>query len=157
MPTTVVGVIRRIVVGADGSSASAAAIQWAADLAHALGAQVTLVHAADLVERFQTKAADERSFEEELRVQIDRDCGAPLRHRGVVYEVVVRPGPPAQMLLDVAAGGGELIVVGRRSGSTTDITRLGSTSQELAARASLPVVVVADHGTFGPGAASESR
>ena len=137
------GPLSHLVVAVDGSAASAAAVRWAAEVAHLAGARVTAVHAADLVERFRSHAADERSFEERLREDVDRDWCGPLRHQGVVYEVVVRPGNPADTVLDVATDGGDLVVVGRRGIDRPDLGRLGSTSLQLAAESPLPVVVVA--------------
>ena len=41
--------LRTIAVGYDGSSDSAAAVSWAAELASAVGAQLLLVHAVGLL------------------------------------------------------------------------------------------------------------
>ena len=138
--------IRRILVGADGSAAGAAAIRWAAELATSVGAAVTVVHAAGLRERAAAPAgADEASFEAGLHERVDQEWCAPLRDGGVDHDVVVRPGPPVAMLLEVAAeaGDADLLVVGRRGAGNPDAPHLGSTSQQLVAEADLPVVVVA--------------
>jgi nucleotide-binding universal stress UspA family protein len=136
--------IRKIVVGADASTAGRAAIQWAADLAAGLGAHVTVVHAAGLVERARavSEGDDEEAFEEDLRARVERDWCAPLRAVGVHHEVVVQPGPPVSTLLDVAGDDADLLVVGRRGAGAPDGPHLGSTSSQLVAEADVSVVVV---------------
>lgn len=134
--------IRRVVVAADGSAAGAAALRWAADLAHAVGARVVVVHAAGLVERATSASSSEEAFEGDLRTQVEREWCAPLRDRGVLHEVVVQPGPPVSTILDVATGA-DLIVVGRRGTGSPDAPQLGSTSLQLVAESSVPVVVIA--------------
>lgn len=134
--------IRRVVVAADGSAAGAAAVRWGAELAHAVGARVVVVHAAGLVERAASASSSEEAFEGGLRTQVEREWCAPLRDRGVLHEVVVQPGPPVSTILDVAAGA-DLIVVGRRGTGSPDAPQLGSTSLQLVAESAVPVVVIA--------------
>jgi nucleotide-binding universal stress UspA family protein len=134
--------IRHLLVGVDGSAASSAAMAWAAELAHELSSRVTVVHAAGLVERARADAADERTFEDELRHQLLHNTCGPLRHRGVLHEVVVRPGPPAQILLELAREGADLVVVGRRGMATPGAMQLGSTSHQLLNESPVPVVVI---------------
>ena len=137
--------IRKILVGADGSPAGAAAVRWATDLAAAVGAAVVVVHAAGLRERAASGAVDEAGFETGLAAVVERDWCEALRRAGVAHEVVVRPGPPVAILLEVATerGDADLLVVGRRGAGAPDAPQLGSTSQQLVAEADLPVVVVA--------------
>lgn len=134
--------IRRVVVAADGSPAGTAAVHWAADLAHTVGARVLVVHAAGLIERASSASANEEAFEGDLRTRVEREWCAALRDRGVLYEVVVQPGPPVSTILDVAAGA-DLVVVGRRGTGSPDAPQLGSTSLQLVAESDVPVVVVA--------------
>jgi nucleotide-binding universal stress UspA family protein len=135
-------VLSSIVVGVDGSPASSVAVLWAADLAHATGARVVAVHAANLVERYRSGAASEESFEADLRRTVEQDWCGPLRERGVLHEVVVRPEPPVELLLEVAAEPGALLVVGRRGTGLRDADLLGSTSRRLVSEAPGAVVVV---------------
>ena len=134
--------ISSIVVGVDGSAASAAAVRFAVDLAEAVGVGVVAVHAADLVERYRSGAASEQSFESDLREVVERDWCGPLRERGVRHSVVVRPEPPVDLLLEVASDAGALLVVGRRGAGLGDAEALGSTSRRLVSEAAGPVVVV---------------
>jgi nucleotide-binding universal stress UspA family protein len=136
------GVITTIVVGVDGSPPSEAAVRWAADLAHATGAAVVAVHAASLVERYRSGAGSEDSFEADLRQTVEQSWCGPLRERGVLHSVVVRPEPPVELLLEVAAEEGALLVVGRRGTGLRDADLLGSTSRRLVSEAPGAVVVV---------------
>lgn len=140
--------IRHLLVGVDGSAASTAAVAWAAGVAHALGSQVTVAHAAGLVERARAGATDEETFEDELRRQLRQATCGPLRHRGVLHEVVVLPGPPARILLELAHDGPDLLVVGRRGFGAGEAARLGSTSSQLVNESPIPVAVI---GTASPG------
>lgn len=135
--------IRKVVVGADGSSASAAALRWTAELAHSVGATVVVVHAAGLVERAASGRATQAEFEDDLRQQVEQDWCRPLRDRGVLRQVVVRSGPPVGTLLEIAADGADLVVVGRRGAGSPDAPQLGSSSLQLVAESVVPVVVVA--------------
>lgn len=138
--------IRKIVVGADGSAAAAAALEWAAELAHGVGASVTVVHAAGLVARARAAEEEpdetEEGFEDDLRALVAREWCAPLRRRGVLHEVVVLPGPPVQVLLEAAGDDTDLLVVGRRGAGSPDSSTLGSTSHQLVGEADITVVVV---------------
>ena len=138
----VVEVIRRLVVGVDGSPGAKAAVRWTADLARAIGAAVSVVHAADLVERYQAHAPSETVFEERLREQVAAEWCPPLREAGVQYDVVVIPAPPVRALIATAWREGDVIVVGRRGIGLTGASPLGSTSQQLVAESPVPVVVI---------------
>lgn len=136
-------VIRKVVVGADGSTASAVALRWAADFCHAVGATAVVVHAAGLVERAASGRGTQADFEDDLRRRVEREWCAPFRDCGVLHQVVVRSGPPVATLLDVAADGADLVVVGRRGAGSPDAPQLGSSSLQLVAESVVPVVVVA--------------
>ena len=135
-------VITTIVVGVDGSPAGVAAVRFAAELAAATGVGVVAVHAASLVERFRSGAASEETFEADLRATVEHDWCGPLLERGVLRDVVVRPEPPVELLLEVASEPGALLVVGRRGTGLRDADLLGSTSRRLVSEAAGPVVVV---------------
>ncbi len=135
--------IRKVVVGADGSPASTAALRWTAELAHSMGATVVVVHAAGLIERAASGRDNQAEFEDDVRRRVERDWCGPLRDRGVLHHVVVRSGPPVTTLLEVAADGADLVVVGRRGAGAPDAPQLGSSSLQLVAESAVPVVVVA--------------
>ena len=135
--------IDRLVVGIDGSDASAAAVTWAAEAAKALGVPVLAVHAANLFERYEANPASEAGFEQELQHRAEREWCGPLRDRGVSYEVIVRAAPAVDLLLELATGDA-LLVVGRRGAGLSNAEVLGSTSRQLVSQAGGAVVVVGD-------------
>jgi nucleotide-binding universal stress UspA family protein len=145
--------IRRIVVGVDGSPNSAHALTWAAELAKALGAEVTAVHAVDprlftpLIETIGPPPATAVSQEwyDDLRLAFEKDWVAPLRVAGVPYRTVFADGSPALTLCDVAKDeDADLIVVGSRGRGGFAGLVLGSVSTHVTHHAKRPVVVVPD-------------
>lgn len=127
------GVIRRVVVGVDGSSGSRAALDWAVGLAGPFGAEVVVVHGRGLLEDAD-HAPEVPGWLDSLLAGVPPEMPLSLR---------VIDGPPADALLrGAAACDADLIVVGRRgAGSPFELT-LGSTSREVSSRASVPVLVV---------------
>jgi len=141
--------IHRIVVGVDGSPASARALDWAADLATATAAEVAVVHAFELAP-YVTGApfgvlsmAPPGDVEGSLLAEVDGSWCAPLRERGVTYRPVLREGGAGAELLSVAteetAG---LIVVGTRGRNGLREALLGSVARYVTHHARCPVVVV---------------
>jgi len=125
-------VSRRVVVGLDGSMGAGRALTWAAALVADDGGEVVAVHVAGLLQRAHAEAA------------LQPWC-APLRDAGVAFRSMVVDGNPVLALLQVAADvGADMVVVGKRGSGGFPGLQLGSTSQELVAHASLPVVVVPD-------------
>lgn len=119
-----------VVVGLDGSDVGVRALRWAADLARRLDARLVVVHATGLLEGAGVAPAV--------------DPGELLARAGVadVADTVVEPGPAADVLVRVCDRvGADLIVVGRRGLGATERV-LGSTSEAVLARATVPVVVV---------------
>jgi nucleotide-binding universal stress UspA family protein len=134
----------RVVVGVDGSSASAAALRWAVAQAEATGAVVEAVGAWEAVEDLGWSApVVDSSFDEQVTRQrftdeLDRVLGdrrtVPVRERLVM-------GEPAEVLLD-AARGAALLVVGSRGHGRFARALLGSVSLRCVQHATCPVVVV---------------
>lgn len=139
------GTVRRIVVGIDGSANSVAAVEWAAGLAAALGADVVAVHALGLLDRLgpgeqPVPAARHR---EEIRRAVTEEWTAAFDRLGVPCRRVVRDGPPVDVLLAVAdEERADLLVLGCRGLGGFPEQLLGSTSTQVAQRARVPVVVV---------------
>lgn len=169
-----------VVVGADGSEASGAALAWSAGLVGALGGQVVAVHALGLLSHLppggegppEAQAAGTGGSEApraggvapegrgpaargpdhraQAEASLHRWC-APLQAAGVVHRCVVADGNPVIALLHVARDvGADLIVVGRRGSGGFPGLLLGSTSHELTAHAHTPVVVVPGPATAAP-------
>ncbi len=132
-----------IVVAVDGSERNRSAVEWAADEAAAVGAEVVLVTA--LEERmFPTPHKSIRHRDEQAR-----DMLADARHdvRNVVDENDVRTsvvfGPPVEAILQNSHDA-RLIVVGKRGLSSFARVLVGSTSIALAGRATVPVAIIPD-------------
>jgi nucleotide-binding universal stress UspA family protein len=114
-------VIRRIVVGSDGSARAQHAVAFAAELAHQLRAEVLLVHAAGEVAPARATASNymlhvaksdlypEDSIERVVRTEWAR----PLIAARVPWGVDVRYGWGADVLMRVADEfGAQMIVIG---------------------------------------------
>jgi len=135
--------IARILVGVDGSTYSAGALAWAAELAGALDAEVIAVHGAgllsDLHEGAPTPTAGHHG---ELVAAVHRWC-RPLREAGARHREVVADGPPTLVILRVAAErDADLVVVGTRGRGGAPGLLLGSTSHQVLQLSDRPVTVV---------------
>jgi len=137
--------IARIMIGVDGSEDSRVALGWAAGLARQLDAEIVAVHAVGLLEHLApaddpVPAAPHR--EEIQQVFEERWC-APLDAAGVRSRRLMADGPPAMVLLRVAAEEDvDLIVVGSRGVGGFPELQLGSTSAQLVQHAPVPVTVI---------------
>ncbi|MFE5513261.1 universal stress protein [Streptomyces sp. NPDC056529] len=134
----------RVVVGVDGSLASHAALRWALRHARRTGATVHAVGAYDLpgAGGWSAPAVDVLFDEEQARRSLSEELAEVLAPEDDVLLVqhVVR-GNPAQVLID-ESDGAELLVVGSRGRGGFASLLLGSVSQQCAAHASCPVVIV---------------
>jgi nucleotide-binding universal stress UspA family protein len=141
--STVPCVIRRIVVGLDGSAQARRAAEWAANLASLVDADVIAVHALGLLHETATGqlvAAD--THRDEIRRELDVWC-APLHDAGVRHRGELREGNPVTAVLDLAEElDADLIIVGSRGAGGFPGLLLGSTSAQIAQHAHRPVVIV---------------
>ena len=139
-------VLRRVIVGVDGSQASARGARWAAAIASATGAEVIAVHALGLLAHLGPDPDDitpTQSHRDEVRDRFEQDWCAALREAGVPYECRLVEGSPVIALLETAAlVEADLVVVGRRGAGGFPGLQLGSTSLQLLTHAEMPVVVV---------------
>jgi nucleotide-binding universal stress UspA family protein len=141
--------IHRIVVGVDGSPASAHALDWAADLATETAAELLVVHAFEIT-TYLTGApfgvpytAPPGYLADSLLEKVDGSWCAPLRARGVTYRPVLREGGAGAELLKVASEDtADLIVVGTRGRNGLREALLGSVAHHVTHHARCPVVVV---------------
>lgn len=137
--------IARIMIGVDGSEDSRVALEWAAGLARQLDAEIVAVHAVGLLEHLvpagdPVPAATHR--QETQRVFEQQWC-APLDEAGVRARRLTADGPPAMVLLRVAAEEDvDLIVVGSRGVGGFPELQLGSTSAQVVQHAPVPVTVI---------------
>lgn len=142
-----------IVVGTDGSPASARAVRFALREAQLRSTGVRAVSAyvftATQVGGYGwLTVPDTYEFEKQLReTTVERvhatveEARKQLSGPPVEVEVVVQPGRPAQVLLEASEDACLLVVGSRGSGAWGRLT-LGSTSTEVVHHAHLPVVVV---------------
>jgi nucleotide-binding universal stress UspA family protein len=134
-----------VVCGIDGSTNAQHALQWSADLVASTGGEVVAIHALGLMETVggePVPTASHRSEIEDLCVTV---WCARLADSGVAWRHAVLDGHPVDVMLRAAdqyAAG--LIVVGRRGQGNA--AAIGSTSTELARRATYPVAIVPSSG-----------
>jgi nucleotide-binding universal stress UspA family protein len=144
--------IKRIVVGTDGSGHAQHAVTWAAGLAAQLDAEVLLVH---IGEPFPAAIAfaggyipyvPQDVFNEEhtaLEKRVATEFAAPLIESKVRWQARVLERQASRCIEEASRDfGAQLIVVGARGLNSVGELILGSTSHNLIRHAHLPVVVV---------------
>jgi nucleotide-binding universal stress UspA family protein len=140
-----------VVVGVDAAQPTDRALDWAADQAALEHRQLLLVHGIgtplavgsawgavggpDPLQLFSDLQAAGRALLARAKTRV------VTRHPELVVHQSVRPVDPRQALLDVS-GDAALIVVGSRGRGHVLSVVLGSVSEEVAGRASCPVVVI---------------
>jgi len=134
-----------IVVGTDGSGPGAAAVRWAAREAQRRGADLRVVLAHNWIwpgARFDVESGWRRLADEQAETTLG---AAVVRAREVAPDVTVRhdivPAEAVPALLD-AGKRASIVVVGNRGWGGFGSLMLGSVSQQVAAHAPCPVVVV---------------
>jgi nucleotide-binding universal stress UspA family protein len=141
------GWIKRILVAADGSPASAAGIQQAANMASQLGAELTVVFvrhvpaAAPLADGL-VEASIEQT-QNELELEVMHDALDMLDGTGAEWEFVVRSGSPGHEIAAVADEvSADIVVVGSNRHSSLHNLVIGSTAAYLATHSRVPVLVM---------------
>lgn len=136
--------LERIIVAVDGSANSVAAVDWAAGLAQATGAEVVAVHALGLLEQVDDDAkVPTQSHREEIRHHLETTWCEPLERAGVSYRPLLRDGSPVSVVLEVADEvDADVVVVGSRGLGGYPELLLGSTSTQIAQHSARPVVIV---------------
>lgn len=132
-----------VVVGADGSDSSVAAVRWAARQAQLAGADLRVVHAWRMPYEYGMPVDfSDADFEAQARAcvkeTIDKALGDD--RRVPVSEAAVH-GPAAAVLIE-AAQHADLLVVGSHGHGAFAGMLLGSVSQHCIQHAKCPVVVV---------------
>jgi nucleotide-binding universal stress UspA family protein len=130
--------IERVAVGFDRSPAARRAFMWASSLCCALNASLLVVHAVGLLEEAHLAPVCPPS-DAEIQ-QLAGQSGLP-PDRVFLF---VEDGPATDVLLrqTVHPRAFDLLVLGSGGTGTHDVTTLGRTSLEVAARSSVPVVIV---------------
>jgi nucleotide-binding universal stress UspA family protein len=139
------GVYEHILVGVDGSDASAEAVTLAGRLAADLDAKLTAVYVRQLPTTVPPFGAGIYldSYWEELERLAGERTAAALNGIGAPWRFEVRTGDPAIQLQQSAdEHGADLIVVGARGHSVAHRLLLGSVSTRLVHHARRPVLIV---------------
>ena len=145
--------IKRILVPTDGSSASLSAARYAAELAGALGAEVTLLHVVEvphIPSRFLGKpnAQLRAEFVEAGRAILSM-VQKTFSDVGVPVSTELREGRAGDVIVLMAVQGKyDLIVMGSRGLEPSESALLGSVSDHVAHHARCPVLIVR-RGTAG--------
>ncbi|MDA8291330.1 MAG: universal stress protein [Actinomycetota bacterium] len=134
-----------VVVGVDGSKASDAALEWAAEEARMRGATLRVVHSWSLPTWSYSAYLPPVAFEEvepAAREDLDRQVAQVLGPSpDVRVEKELREGPAAEQILDAAADAA-LVVVGSRGRGGFAGLLLGSVSAQVVQHAHCPVTIV---------------
>jgi nucleotide-binding universal stress UspA family protein len=139
-----------VVVGFDGSASSARALDWAATEATMRHVPLTVCHAWDVPVPSADPAAAggvQRAAEQVLArgVALAGRCGP-----GPDVALRLLRGPAAAELVHASAGA-ELLVAGTRGTASWNWPGLGSVSNQLAAVASCPLLLIPDDGAWRDG------
>jgi nucleotide-binding universal stress UspA family protein len=142
IPSDVFGPIRRIVIGVDGSVAAAAAVDWCAELASSVNAEVVAVTVAEPIVEL-TPSWDEKNWRRDAERDIQTWVAA-LADAGVAVDAVATENlHPADGLLGVSsARAADLIVLGTRGAGGFTGLRFGGVAMKVLHRAFLPLVLV---------------
>jgi nucleotide-binding universal stress UspA family protein len=147
--------MKRIVVGVDGSEGAARALEWAIGLAAEVGAEVIAVHAVGPMEGFGRGAANAvftglglppsgvSAMRYALRRQFEEDWCSPLRSSSLPFRAFLEKASAPAGLMSVAdRENADLIVVGAHGHGGFEDRVLGSVSYTVSHRAHQPVVIV---------------
>jgi nucleotide-binding universal stress UspA family protein len=143
--------IRKIVVGADGSEGSQRAIEWAGSRAVDLDAEVLAVLVVRPFGEFAMEIPPlPGDVVPTLREALEKHWCKPLRDAGAKYRtLVVEDDPTTGLLATAAQEHADMIVLGAQGHGGVVQRMLGSVTYKIAHRAQCPVVIV-------PGGASPS-
>jgi nucleotide-binding universal stress UspA family protein len=136
-----------LIVGHDGSAASAEAARWAAKVAVRLEAPLHIIRTWTLSSAPRPASATGgyvppmTDFEQAVRERLERDVAALGLPTECLVNYHVLHGAPARRLLEAAAHA-DLLVVGSRGAGGFRGLRFGSTADQVVRNAPCPVVVV---------------
>ena len=137
--------VRKVVIGLDGSSGASRALDWVLTTLASPGTEVVAVHAVRPMGEFllDLPALGMDDWRKNLAWELEEVWCKPLRDAGVSYRAVTVEDNPSRALAQV--GGTEqadMIVVGAQGHGNVAEQLLGSVSYKLAHTAHQPVVVV---------------
>ncbi|HVO78021.1 MAG TPA: universal stress protein, partial [Methanomassiliicoccales archaeon] len=132
-------VLKRILVGVDGSENALRAVQMAAEIAKNEGAKVTLLNViapseSALFTGRMTRPLEDRTLgDERLHRAVE-----VVREKGVEFDTAVEFGNPAEVLLRYGSKDYDLIAIGRRGLSGVAEFLLGSVSSNVVHHSKIP-------------------
>lgn len=136
---------RKILFANEGSPAADRALLYVEHLARHNQSEVIVVHAYEVPRRYLTTDAYEElhaSFDKAAWAVVD-DAVQELADRGILARGVVREGPAARTILEIAGDeNASLIILGTRGPSSAAELLLGSVSAEVLRHARCPVMAV---------------
>ena len=136
---------RKIIFANEGSPAADRALIYVEHLARRYEAEVVVVHAFEVPNRYVTTDVYEElreSFQKAAWAVVD-DATQELEKADILVRGVVREGPAARTILEVAGEeNASLIVLGTRGPSSAAELMLGSVSVEVLRFARCPVMAV---------------
>ena len=137
--------ITTILVGVDGSPESVRAAAFATQLSIQLHADLVAAHAVGLLDIWpeNEEVVDKPNSHAHVITLMEGPWTDTIRQGGVQPRIILRDGPPARVLLDVADElDADLIVVGSRGAGQAELFALGDTSARLAHQSTRPVLIV---------------
>jgi len=141
-----------VVVGFDDSRSSIAALDWAADAARRLDAELAVVWVQPTVAAwgFAAVQIDPEKRRQQMIHRLVQVCDEHLGRSDTTYHARVVEGVPARVLRhEGAAPGARLLVIGAsHRGAIGDLV-MGSVAHDLIHDAPVPVVVVPELGDSG--------
>lgn len=136
----------RILIGVDGSPAAHRAMAWTVSLASEVGAEVLVVHALGINDRFlrDLPPVGLSNWREQVRGELKGIWTAPLREAGVTYHShLIDADEPSEGIRELADEKDvQLIVVGAHGHGGLSDRLLGSVSYKLTHLARQPVVII---------------
>ena len=140
------GPIRHILVAVDLHGASMRALSYGVQLAHSVGAQLTVLHSYDADGHAALADLPPPVPIADVRVAAEREIGrlvATLRQHGVEATSVVRGGAPAtEILATTREVGADLVVLGTHGRRGLSRLMLGSVAEQVVRRSSVPVITL---------------
>jgi len=140
--------IRKVLVGTDFSETSDRALDYALRLVDMSGGTLVVLHACEVP--VVAASAEQIATAGDLMGTVTRAAQAALEHRreiatsrGAKVETILREGPPAATLVDVARElRCDLVVVGTHGRRGLERAFLGSVAEQVVRRSEAPVVTV---------------
>jgi nucleotide-binding universal stress UspA family protein len=136
--------VQRIVIGTDGSPGANKAVAWCAELAAALGAEVTAVHAYSPLDHLaEGHGTDLGALAERTKARLHDEWCAPLAEAGVTYRSELVEDLPVDALVSTAGEvRADLIVIGSHGESGWRDRIMGRNATALPHDAPCPIAIV---------------